>query len=221
MSIIAAQSEFNCPSCSALSKAEARGAVNTQDEPSAKKAIIDGSFFDHTCIKCGHTTRLIYNMLYIDPARRIMVCLIAGGGLDAQAQMMSAAKELSYPEDFVLRVVHSANDLREKILIFDESLDDRIVEIAKGNALSQLDPDIFVREIHFDVIGGQRALTLFCKNDGESEDEVLYVTDFDTLYAELSERYENRLPALAAKSFCLVNLDYAADFLQAVETLEK
>jgi hypothetical protein len=100
-------------------------------------------------------------------------------------------------------------------LIFDESLDDRIVEIAKGNALSQLEPDIFVSEIHFDIIGGRHVLTLFCK------DELLYVTDFDKLYSELSGRYESRLPALAARSFCTVNLDYAADFLHALETLEK
>jgi hypothetical protein len=213
---IVAQSEFNCPSCSTLSTVEARGTVNAQEEPLAKKAIIDGSFFDHTCGTCGNKTRLIYNMLYIDPARRMMVCLVADGGLDAQARMMSAAKGLSYPDDFILRVVHSANDLREKILIFDESLDDRIVEIAKGNALSQLEPDIFVREIHFDLIGGQRVLTLFCKNGTESE-EILYMTSFDTLYSELSERYESRLPALATKSFCVVNLDYAADFLQSIE----
>jgi hypothetical protein len=214
---LAAQSEFNGPSCHTLSTVEARGIVNTQKEPSAKKAIIDGSFFDYTCGTCGNKTRLIYNMLYIDPARRMMVCLVADGGLDAQAQMMSAAKDLSYPEDFILRVVHSANDLREKILIFDESLDDRIVEIAKGNALSQLDPDVFVREIHFDVIGGQHVLTLFCKNNGESEEELLYVTDFDKLYSELFERYESRLPVLAARSFYIVNLDYAADFLCSLE----
>jgi hypothetical protein len=190
--------------------------VNTQEEPSAKKAIIDGSFFDYTCGTCGNKTRLIYNTLYIDPARRMMVCLVADGGLDAQARMMSAAKDLPYPEDFILRVVHSANDLREKILIFDEGLDDRIVEIAKGNALSQLEPDTFVNEIHFDVIKGQRVLTLFCKNSAESE-ELLYMTDFDKLYSELSERYESRLPALATKSFGIVNLDYAADFLRTLE----
>jgi hypothetical protein len=90
------------------------------------------------------------------------------------------------------------------------------VEIAKGNALSQLDPNIFVREIHFDVIGGQRVLTLFCEN-GEESDEELYVTDFDKLYSELSERYESLLPAFATKAFCEVNLDYAADFLRTVE----
>jgi hypothetical protein len=160
-------------------------------------------------------------MLYIDPAGRVLLCLVAEGGLDAEAQMMSASKSLSYPGDFLLRVVHSANDLREKILIFDAGLDDRIVEIAKGNALSQLDPAVFVKEIHFDVIGGQRVLTLFCKNDEAGEDEVLYVTGFDALYGELSERYESRLPPRAAPSFCLVDLDYAADFLRSLEEVEQ
>lgn len=207
-----AYSDVTCPSCGSLSKAEARGAVNAREDPAAKKAIIDGSFFSHTCPACGNTTRLIYNTLYVDPDKRVMIGLAADGGLDAQSQLMSAANGLSIPDGFILRAVLNANDLREKILIFDAGLDDRIVEIAKGNALSCLEPDTFVSEIHFDVIGGRRVLTLFCGNGGE--DELLFVTDFDTLYAELAERYERQLPSASARSFCLVNLDYAADFVR-------
>lgn len=212
---VTAHSEFNCPTCGSLSRAEARGAVNAQEEPMAKQRIIDGSFFEYTCGVCGAKTRLIYNMVYIDPAARLMVCLVAEGGLDAQAQLMNAVKDFSLPDDFILRVVNSANDLREKVLIFDERLDDRIVEITKGNALSQLEAGIFVSEIHFDVIGGRRLLTLFCKNSGGEDEQLLYVTCFDNLYAELSEQYERCLSPLATKSFSMVDLDYAADFLRA------
>ncbi|MDR0583722.1 MAG: hypothetical protein LBG57_05150 [Treponema sp.] len=103
-------------------------------------------------------------------------------------------------------------------MIFDECLEDKIVEIAKGNTLSQLDPDTFASEIHFDVIRGQRVLRLLCKDHVEGKYNILYVPDFDKLYLELSGRYKHRLPVLDAKSFCVVNLDYAADFLRALET---
>ncbi|MDR0583721.1 MAG: CpXC domain-containing protein [Treponema sp.] len=111
---VVVQSEFNCPSCGSLSRAPVRGSVNAQEEPSVKKAIIDGSFFDYVCESCGSKTRLLYNMLYIDPVRRVLLYLIADGGLDAQARMMSAAKDLPDHEGFILRVVDNMNDLREK-----------------------------------------------------------------------------------------------------------
>jgi hypothetical protein len=64
-----------------------------------------------------------------DEQRGGAVRFVASVRLDAAAQMMSASKGLPYPGGFLLRGVHSANDLREKSLIFDNDLDDRTVRV--------------------------------------------------------------------------------------------
>jgi predicted RNA-binding Zn-ribbon protein involved in translation (DUF1610 family) len=164
---IAAHTEFTCPSCGVLSKAQTRGAVNAQDDPSAKAAILKGNYFNYRCTACGHEIRLLYNCLYIDPNSRQVICLIADDRDDGGKEAIRMAENLAMLKEggFILRIVRSPNDLREKMLIFDCALDDRIVEIAKGTALSQLPADAFVSEIHFEVIGGLRVLTLLRRDE--------------------------------------------------------
>jgi predicted RNA-binding Zn-ribbon protein involved in translation (DUF1610 family) len=208
---IAAHTEFTCPSCGAVSKVQTRGPVNAQTDPSAKTAILKGTYFNYRCAACGNEIRLLYNCLYIDPDLRQAICLITDGSNDAEH--VPLLKNGGY----ILRIVRSVNDLREKLLIFDAALDDRIVEIAKGTALSQLPTDSFVSEIHFEVIGGLRVLVLIHRderNENDGEDEINYVTDFPRLYDELARKYASSLPPLRGDTFQCVDVEYAAEFLR-------
>lgn len=69
----------------------------------------------------------------------------------------------------IVRIVLSQNQLAEKIRIFDEGLDDRIVEIIKAYFLSQLyeqEPDIQVDEVLF-FVGDQNQYEIaFLSQDG-------------------------------------------------------
>jgi hypothetical protein len=218
---IVRENEFKCPRCNTSCKAAVSGSINVQNNPADKKKILDGSFFQFACTECGYETRLIYNCLYLDPMMKQMFYLIEGNGgveEDKKAEEDAIRAADDFPswkeEDYILRVVHSANDLREKLLIFDNGFDDRIVEICKGVALSQvlMEDDAYITEIHFEVVGKMQVLVLF-SNDGEEQ----YVTDFQTLYRKMEEHYKSFVPPLHEKIFQCVNVDYAAEFLQRVD----
>ena len=57
-----------------------------------------------------------------------------------------------FNDDYTKRVVSDINQLREKLMILDEGLDDRILEIMKVFAIAELQknfPDLSVMEIYF------------------------------------------------------------------------
>ena len=57
-----------------------------------------------------------------------------------------------FNEEYTKRVVSDINQLREKLMILDEGLDDRILEIMKVFAIAELQknfPDLSVMEIYF------------------------------------------------------------------------
>ena len=212
---------IQCPRCGASSTADVWGSINVETDSHARDFILDGSLFMFQCPACGHETRLIYNTLYLDKERGQMFYLIEGSGEEraaAEAEALAAAETTPFWRDggFVLRIVHSANDLREKILLFDHGYDDRIVEICKGVALSQLPEDSVVLEIHFAVIAGQRVLALMGE-DGEEQ----YVVDFQSLYDTMFSEYIAAMPPLYGDTFECVDIAYVGALLRKLHEKEE
>lgn len=73
--------------------------------------------------------------------------------------------------DAVLRVVYTMDELNEKLRVFENGLDDRIVEACKGFALSQFpaSEECYAQAVVYDVIGGQEVLKVQC-SDGTERD---------------------------------------------------
>lgn len=208
------ESPIICPQCEAEYKVPVWGSINISADPQLRDAIIQGRHFSVTCPECGYVSSIIYNTLYIDRDRKQIFCLVPQGAEDAggevERQAREAAGALLLPDDqFILRIVHSTDDLREKIIIFDSGLDDRIIEICKGVALSQVPDGLEVNDVRFAVIAGHRFLILYCKDEGEQ-----YVTGFDSFYAQMEESYGSMLPPLYIREFLTVDIDYVSALLR-------
>ena len=142
---------FTCPKCRKESAFTIWHSVNTTLNPEMKERIIDGSAFVHVCPSCGYKTRTLWNMLYHDMANQIMIQLYPKENNlrlgDNGIKMLEMMKGR-----YLVRMVESAEELQEKIHIFDESLDDRIVELSKLITFIKMGeehPDIKVEKIIF------------------------------------------------------------------------
>lgn len=210
---------LNCPICKRDHDAALWHRIDAGTEKNAKEKLLKGEFFHFICPDCGYASELHYGSLYADRDIRELIYLAEEKEAEpaaAEKAAAAAADDLAFWKqgDSLLRIVHSAEDLREKLLIFDNGLDDRLVEICKGVSLSQFpaDDQFYVTGIRYDVVGEQEVLRLTCSDGSEQ-----YVLDFDGLYQQIYEQFAEYLPPLRGNYFTCVDLDYAAGLMRGIQ----
>lgn len=205
---------LKCPICKRDHSAALYRRIDVSEDNKAKEKLLSGKFFHFSCPDCGYLSELHYGCLYVDRDIRLLIYLAEEKETEAVAER--AAQDLPFwrQGDSLLRVVRSAKDLVEKLRIFDGGLDDRLVEICKGVALSQFPSDdaYYVTEIRYDVIGQQEVLRLTC-SDGSEE----YVPNFPFLYQQIYDQFAAKLSPLRGSFFQCVDLEYAAALMRSFQ----
>ncbi len=128
--------EVTCPKCNKTQKVKVWDSVNVNLDPEQKENIMSGKLFQFTCDECGFTTRVQYPCLYHDMDKNLMIyCIPNFSGdtkvLDKMLNKLKSTSPENSMENYKFRVVRDTNKLVEKIKIFDEELDDRVIEIIK------------------------------------------------------------------------------------------
>lgn len=128
-----------CPTCGQSSIVNIWSSVNAQFNVEQKARLLDGTLFQHICPRCGEIVKLDYECLYHDMTNRAMVHYVRTE--KSARNVFKAAKDIRMDGDdqthYRERVVKSQNALREKAIIFDHGLDDRIIEIMKAIVIQQ------------------------------------------------------------------------------------
>lgn len=209
-----------CPICKHKHQVPAIRVVDVSADEEVKKKFVSGSLFQFDCSDCGNQMKLGYSFMYQDSAIREFIYLSREQPTQSGCTMDQIAKNAmslaeGKREDALLRIVFSEKDLHEKIRIFENGLDDRIVEFCKGITLSQFPAteELFVTDIHYDNIGGQELLKLTCSDETEQ-----YALNFAQLYDQMFVEYAHMLPPLRGSVFTCVDLEYAASFLRGLST---
>lgn len=138
---------IKCPKCGALHDFEMWVRVNTDLDPVLKDKVRSGELFRTQCPSCGQMIDVVYPCLYHEMEKKVMIYYAPGrkamedaaAAFDEGAE--AAEKERGFDpsaEGYRNRVVGSLYDLQEKIAVFDAGLDDRVIEICKVLAGSQL-----------------------------------------------------------------------------------
>ena len=207
-----------CPICKHLYDAPAVRVVDVCRDEELKRKLESGELFRFDCPDCGNRMRLGYSFMYQDSDIREYIYLSKENPMDdgcsadqivRNAMFMAEGKT----DDAILRIVYSEKDLREKIRIFENGLDDRIVELCKGITISQFPAteELFVTDIRYDNIGGQELFVLTC-SDGTEQ----YALNFAEIYGQILGEYESILPPLRDNIFSCIDLEYAAAFLRGL-----
>lgn len=135
--------QIDCPNCKHVQNFTVLDSLNGDLDPNAKQKLLNGTLFKYKCEKCGYEADIVYNMLYHDMGHNTMVYFV-------QPEMVEETKfQMEYVQQMMgkfgnkaaaltplmkkprNRIVTDQNRLREKAIIFDAGLDDRVVEVVK------------------------------------------------------------------------------------------
>lgn len=215
---------IECPKCSQSSAFRIWESINTSLDPEMKEKVKDRSAFLFTCPHCGEITGIDYGFLYHQMEDTIMIAY-ANSDENEEEMYCMFTKEYDNPlgigniflqGGYLLRIVRSLSALREKIFIFDDSLDDRIIEIYKlflyvellDNTADSEDIDIFYLggdEPHFEAVTSKKFI-------GTAE----FSKDF---YDSLIKEYADLMPELRHDE-PIVDRSYAMKLLKSKENEE-
>ncbi len=207
----------SCPECGTETEVAVWKTLNTEHDPEAKKAVIDGTLFKFTCPECGNVHMLNYPLLYHDAARNVFIYYVnsedsAKEVVSSIAEAEKLLKKTNQSDKYTTRIVTSPEELREKALIFDTGLDDRVIEVIKffylSSALEER-PTLEVAEIYFNVSDGKYFLQFVASTP--------LITEMDkSLYDQISADLADILKNPKFDSY-IVNGDWAYSLLQALD----
>lgn len=134
--------KINCKNCDETIVLNLNEFVDVSEMPEFKEKILDGRFFLVKCPKCGDETLIEYQMVYIDPDKKLNIYLSP----DFDGSVLEDLNSLELPEEAIdkeaiFRLVETSGELIEKIMIFDRNRDDRIIELYKVVLAQQLSED--------------------------------------------------------------------------------
>ena len=174
--------KVTCPSCHHEGDFEVWDSINTVLDPAMKEKVLNQSIFLYTCPNCGETFRLNYPTLYHQMEDLVMIYLVPESEVEKTYEIFYENNALAdfRTEKYLNRIVTSANQLVEKIQIFDAGKDDRVMELVKLLATDSIlknDPDIEFDELCFAVDDdGTNILVIINKG------EITGAVDIDNMY---------------------------------------
>lgn len=143
MSINVKQS-IKCPKCSQMSDITVWTSITVKDSPDLKADLLKGKINIFRCPSCSHMGLMPSPMLYHDEDKRLMISFSPCSDPVLKEQLFENIErsskesgELEKLEGYNLRFVTDYNELLEKILIFDNGLNDKPIEVLKLMILMQ------------------------------------------------------------------------------------
>jgi hypothetical protein len=130
--------KMTCPHCGKTFEFEYWASVNSEISPEQLEKVLDGSLFRLKCPHCGEETVCIYPILV--NVMKPIPCFVRL--TDEPEKEIPAAEEMYNPDAQMAEIMKLAApkryrfvttfpELREKIQLFQQGLDDRLVEIMK------------------------------------------------------------------------------------------
>ena len=160
-----------------------------------KEKVWNDEAFRYRCPDCGATALLNYNFLYHQQEDKILIFVDADGSSYGDMEMILKQRGNAF-DGYRKRIVLSYNDFKEKLLIFDAGLDDRIVEIIKSSIWDYVEErykDKHIDEINLATTEDGANGCLFRK-----EGHMVASMEFDkALYNAIKEAALSRIDAIS------------------------
>ncbi len=146
MSINTKQS-IKCPKCGQLQEMTVWNSITVKDSEDLKADLLGGKVNIFRCPSCSHWGLMPTPMLYHDEDKKLMISFTPSNDLQTKHKLYDeickSSKESGEMEKlsgYNLRFVTDYNEMLEKILIFDNNLSDKAIEVIKLMILMQ-EPD--------------------------------------------------------------------------------
>ncbi|MGN0564747.1 MAG: CpXC domain-containing protein [Candidatus Heritagella sp.] len=154
---------INCPQCGEVNEIILWQSLNGDLNPEAKRQLLDGNLFRFRCCQCGYQGHVDYAILYHDMAHKGMIYYVAEDAVAETREMIARAEKRAALDmsDYTKRIVTSQNALREKAILLEYGLDDRVIEVIKllyFASACQKFPDASIQGVFFLVAEGKYIL---------------------------------------------------------------
>lgn len=206
---------LKCPKCGKEQLVKRYESVNVTLNPEIKEKIKSGYFFVFECEECHVQIPMIYPCLFHDMENRHMVWLVPNCNEEQIEQINEINANNDIPKDFTInyqnRIVKNSDSFREKVLIWDEGLDDRVMEILKIVYMSKVEDDLKNRKlinVLFEVLDSGYAF-IFVFEEGEPG---MVNIDMD-LYRSVTDTYMMKIKDNTPKDFSIVDGKWARGIL--------
>lgn len=127
-----------CPKCGRIIEFETWDSIEIPYDGEQKEKVMDNTFFRVLCDGCRMLFPVAYPCIYNDLEQRYLIWMAPKMDEKEQQdivvynQRLKSDNALRLAQNgYTFRIVRNGNELREKILIFDEGLDDRFIETMK------------------------------------------------------------------------------------------
>lgn len=214
---------ITCPQCEYEAEFLVWNSINTTLDPDMKQKVRSGELFRFTCPECGYEVEVDYATLYHQMEDRVMIYYVREGRNDAANMMkeaFSGVKSESFrceeflSRDYRKRVVETKNEFWEKLMILDEGLDDRIIELMKLFMTMELEengPHINIDEFLFEKTeeGTRRFVIRFC--DGKWG----YIDYLQDLYDDCEERFREILDV--SEESLIIDFNWAVNVIKTMD----
>lgn len=180
-----------CPKCGHKQDFVIWQSLNGDIDPVAKQQLLDGELFNFKCEECGNVSNVDYPILYHDMTHEAMIYYVDDNSVEQAYQAMVGAENKIGIEmsGYRRRIVTKQNSLREKAIIFDYGLDDRVIEIIKliyhTNANDQVS-DVKIDDVYF-LVSDDKYLLAFIGDKPLSVE--VPVSLYDDIKKDFSERF--------------------------------
>lgn len=136
--------QIKCPSCENLQELTLWQSITANDSPDLKDDLLKGKINIFRCSSCGQVALVPMPLLYHDEKAKLMISFSPCADEVSRAQLFESVKktskesgELENLTDYNLRFISEYNDFLEKVLIFDNGLHDKVIELLKLLVLLQ------------------------------------------------------------------------------------
>ena len=203
-----------CPHCGQKLEYNVSTVVDGAVDEYQKLAILNNKFFELNCGNCGKSMDMVYEFMYCDTEKNYMLYFVdeeRADGANVAIQINQKFVEEQGGDSGTARIVYELNDLIEKINIFDNGLDDRVVELMKFFCVHHAINDL----AQLNVYGAH-----YCFHDGnhcfkiEGENGIAIAQFPDGMYSEIEMNFAEELSACRT---LIIDQDWAMSILDELE----
>lgn len=200
--------QITCPKCGSISKHNIYESVNTTLDPDMREKVLNGSVFKFHCESCNTSIQIYYPFLYHDMKNKFMIQFDPKNEYDLEE--FKTLENMNPMKGYTYRIVNVPYQLIDKILILEQKLDDKVMEVLK-EFLKASSNNSEIRELVFAKMKDDTFAFICVNNKGEAIGMIPYSSD---LYDMIYEKFYNKLKDI--KKY-IIDKDFAEDFLNKVE----
>lgn len=201
------EEELACPKCGQKKLIKKYKVINGSEKPGMKKHILNNEIFFFHCDNCRLAAPLTYPSLYLDSKKKLAYLLSP----ELEEDSKQLIREIGDLTGFKKRYVDNINDLKEKIMIAENRLDDRVIELVKIEYLRQLEKEMkddTLMNILFDYSGHEMYLMVFFEKKGIGRIPLNH-----EFYRQIETQYADALNSSGGDGFEKVDMEWGGNLV--------